>query len=227
MKRSALAAVAALALTAGSAHSATNLLTNGSFEAENFFGWTYAGATPQGSPAVVIPYGSNASYPNGAFGEMIPVDNAVSASPDAAGDFAAYFVADAATETLSQTLNLAPGLYTIGFSVYVPFNGFNNANNAAFTGTVAGVNLANFTVDGSTPGVWKAFAGVANIVSAGNYLTAFTYNSGAFPAGDFVVDRVYVVAGNAVPEPATWAMMIGGFGMVGAAFRRRERIVPA
>jgi hypothetical protein len=27
----------------------------------------------------------------------------------------------------------------------------------------------------------------------------------------------------AVPEPATWAMMIGGFGMLGAAARRRAR----
>ena len=29
-------------------------------------------------------------------------------------------------------------------------------------------------------------------------------------------------AGGAVPEPATWAMMIAGFGMVGAAARRRR-----
>ena len=28
----------------------------------------------------------------------------------------------------------------------------------------------------------------------------------------------------AIPEPATWAMMIGGFGMVGAAARRRTRV---
>ncbi len=28
---------------------------------------------------------------------------------------------------------------------------------------------------------------------------------------------------NAIPEPATWAMMIGGFGMLGAAARRRTR----
>jgi hypothetical protein len=27
-----------------------------------------------------------------------------------------------------------------------------------------------------------------------------------------------------VPEPATWAMMIGGFGLLGAAARRRRRI---
>lgn len=31
--------------------------------------------------------------------------------------------------------------------------------------------------------------------------------------------------GAAVPEPATWAMMIGGFGMIGATMRRRHRSV--
>ncbi len=30
-----------------------------------------------------------------------------------------------------------------------------------------------------------------------------------------------------VPEPATWALMIGGFGMVGAAARRRRTVVAA
>lgn len=32
-----------------------------------------------------------------------------------------------------------------------------------------------------------------------------------------------VVPGGAVPEPSTWAMMIAGFGLVGAAMRRREK----
>jgi hypothetical protein len=30
--------------------------------------------------------------------------------------------------------------------------------------------------------------------------------------------------GTAVPEPATWAMMISGFGLMGAAMRRRTRV---
>jgi PEP-CTERM motif len=38
----------------------------------------------------------------------------------------------------------------------------------------------------------------------------------------FVLDNLTI--GNAVPEPATWAMMILGFGMVGAAARRRRQI---
>lgn len=212
---------------AGQASAAVNLLANGSFETGDFTGWTYAGVTPFGTPAVVIPYNSGAGYPGGAFGEPIPADDSDSASPDAVGDNAAYFVADAATETLSQSVFLDVGQYTIGFSVYVPFNGFSNSGNATFTGTVAGVNLANFTVDESTPGEWVHFAGVANILVAGNYDTAFIYNSGPVPAGDFVVDRAYIVAGNAIPEPTTWALMILGFGGAGVALRARRKVAIA
>jgi len=218
----AVACAAGLAV-AGQAAAAVNLLANGSFETGDFTGWSYVGITPSGAPAVVIPYNSPAGYPGGAFGEPIPPDDSPSASPDAVGDNAAYFVADGATETLSQSVFLDVGLYTIGFSVYVPFNGFNNSGNATFTGTVAGVNLANFTVDASTPGEWVHFAGVANILVAGNYDSSFIYNSGPAPAGDFVVDRAYIVAGNAIPEPGTWALMLLGFGGAGAALRASRR----
>jgi hypothetical protein len=37
----------------------------------------------------------------------------------------------------------------------------------------------------------------------------------------YYVDAVSVAA---VPEPATWAMMIGGFGIAGMALRRRRRV---
>ena len=36
-----------------------------------------------------------------------------------------------------------------------------------------------------------------------------------------LLDGVNLTA--AVPEPASWAMMIGGFGMIGAALRRSRR----
>lgn len=48
--------------------------------------------------------------------------------------------------------------------------------------------------------------------------------------GAFYVTNFGASAGNgqvlriaAVPEPGTWAMMIAGFGLVGAAMRRRQR----
>ena len=151
------------------------------------------------------------------------MDNAPSASPDAVGDHALYFVADASTETLSQQVWLNPGLYTIGFDTYVPFNGYDNSGDATFTGTIAGVTLANFSAHASVPGQWMSYAGVADIATAGWYTAEFTYNSGAAPAADFLVDRAYIVAGNVVPEPTTWALMIMGFGGAGALLRQRRR----
>ncbi|MCW5759145.1 MAG: PEPxxWA-CTERM sorting domain-containing protein [Phenylobacterium sp.] len=222
-----VALAAGISLASSPALAATNLITNGSFETGDFTGWTYSGVTPSGAPAVIIPYNSNAGYPGGAYGEPIPPDNSATPSPDPVGDNAAYFVADGATESLSQTVHLLPGLYTIGFSVYVPLNGFNNAGNATFTGTIAGVNLANFTVDTSTPQVWVHYAGVANILTEGDYLSSFTFASAQGAAGDFVVDRAYIVAGNAIPEPSAWALMILGFGGVGGALRARRSLLAA
>ncbi len=52
-----------------------------------------------------------------------------------------------------------------------------------------------------------------------NYLSD-TVNVDAF------LDNVSVNAlPGAVPEPATWAMMIGGFALAGAAMRRRKTAV--
>ena len=221
-----IAAFAAGTALAGQASAAVNLLNNGSFETGDFSGWSYVGVTPNGFPAAVLNYNSASAYPTGAFGEAIPPDDTSSPSPDAVGDHAAYFVADGATETLSQSVFLAAGQYTIGFSVYVPLNGFGNPGNATFTGSVAGVNLANFTVDASTPQQWMHFAGVANIAADGFYDTSFLYKSAPGAAGDFVVDRAYIVAGDVtggIPEPGTWGLMILGFGGAGAMLRMSRR----
>jgi hypothetical protein len=41
---------------------------------------------------------------------------------------------------------------------------------------------------------------------------------------DIAVDTIGFNAGNAVPEPATWALMIGGFGLAGVSLRRRKAV---
>lgn len=46
--------------------------------------------------------------------------------------------------------------------------------------------------------------------------------AGTNAANDFTA-VFNVTAGNAVPEPASWALMISGFGLAGAALRRRVR----
>ena len=38
----------------------------------------------------------------------------------------------------------------------------------------------------------------------------------------YTLDNLHIGSGGVVPEPATWALMIAGFGMVGLAARRRQ-----
>jgi hypothetical protein len=70
-------------------------------------------------------------------------------------------------------------------------------------------------ISGETNGV------VAYRVISGPRLTGATFTSSA---NSFEFDNI---ATGAVPEPATWAMMIGGLGLVGGFARRRARTTVA
>ena len=65
----------------------------------------------------------------------------------------------------------------------------------------------------------------ATFLAGSNTLT-FTYSGTAQGLGDEAWGLDRVTAG-AVPEPATWAMLITGFGMVGFAARRRSAAIAA
>ena len=83
----------------------------------------------------------------------------------------------------------------------------------------------------------NALLGTVNIIGDGNALTPYLVNLGAFngitrieitttdvPGGLGYDDFTFTVgAVGAVPEPASWTMMIAGFGMVGGAMRRRSQ----
>lgn len=69
-------------------------------------------------------------------------------------------------------------------------------------GTYASGRLESYTVDPTTASAGPAYAAQGNSFGGAGTLT-------------------YVFEPRDVPEPATWAMMIAGFGLVGAAARRR------
>jgi hypothetical protein len=220
-------AVAAI-LMAGSAQAA-NLVTNGSFE-DGLNGWTIGGAdnqVPPFPPAAIF-YNNSGPYPDGAFGEAVTPDNSISASPDAVGDRAAYFVSDlAVNQSLSQQIFLLAGTYKIGFSAYAPANGFGNAGDASFSGSIAGVELANYLVSSGPVTTWQAFSGQTMVGTAGMFDIEFIFNTSSVPSKDVVIDRVFVTRVGGVPEPSSWAMLIAGFGLVGAARRGRRGLTVA
>ena len=160
--------ISAGVLAASTGIASANLLVNGGFETGDFFGWTYSGTATDNNPAVVIPYNSNASYPGGAYSEPIPANLGGFGS---AGNNAAYFVSDFATETLSQTVTLGVGTYSIGFSAYLPLNGFLNQFEATFSGAVIGTNLLTTNVGTNDPQHWYDFVTTVDITAAGNEMT--------------------------------------------------------
>lgn len=206
-----------------------NLITNGSFES-GLAGWTYNNgeAPPAGTPLyppVAIFYGAAQAYPNGAFGEAVPANNAATLSPDAVGSRALYFVSDWANnpvQSISQTIEIvSAGTYQIGFSAYAPLNGYNNAGDALFSGVIAGVTLANYSVKGGLAQTWQTFAGSTNL-AAGFYDVEFTFFTNQFPSADIVIDQVYVVRDpvQQVPAPAPLALL--GLGLIGLGLVRRR-----
>ena len=228
-----LALVALTAVFSASSASATvNLLVNGSFETGNFSGWTLTNSESSSGTGsalpVVIAYNQASGYPTGAFGESIPTDNAAgNPSPDAAGSYGAYFVSDFANpQSISQTVTLLAGTsYTFGFDIFKPANGDGNPNGATFTALLNGSPFASFTASSLPVTTWQTISGSNTFMATTTGPFTFNFTSNGFPAKDFVVDRVYLTATDtisAVPEPASWAMMLGGFGIMGAALRRRR-----
>jgi len=61
---------------------------------------------------------------------------------------------------------------------------------------------------------------------AGIQSVTFSGTSGTVGFDNFEFDSVTPVAGG-VPEPAAWSLMIAGFGLAGAALRRRRTVVAA
>ena len=62
----------------------------------------------------------------------------------------------------------------------------------------------------------------------GGPLTLRIVNSNLAASGnDFAVDDINFSTSTTVPEAATWTMLVAGFGLVGAATRRRVRTVAA
>jgi len=82
--------------------------------------------------------------------------------------------------------------------------------------------IYNTSVPNGAP--WTHYSLEFTPVQAGSLTLSFSTTS-ADDVGP-LIDNVSVTTG-AVPEPAGWALMIGGFGLAGAALRRRRTAVAA
>ncbi|HEX5377755.1 MAG TPA: PEPxxWA-CTERM sorting domain-containing protein [Phenylobacterium sp.] len=99
------------------------------------------------------------------------------------------------------------------------------------------------SVDGDTYGVWGVFQkgrvswdGPTDLMFGKGGLLRVSLRDAHFnddcafcglhdgPASGATISAKFTLLANAVPEPATWAMMITGFGLVGMSIRRRRAL---
>ena len=91
-----------------------------------------------------------------------------------------------------------------------------------FTSTVASGGIVRYT-NGSDVG--DTVAGNADLSILSGYGKSYPFTN-TYQPRNFNGELTYSLNG-AVPEPASWALMIGGFGLVGASLRRRREAVSA
>jgi hypothetical protein len=154
----------------------------------------------------------------------------------------AFFVFGAAPETISGGFTIEVPTYIGADTTFAPADLLSFSATGSLTGALTAGSQA-FTLSGSfEDSVIFRFVGGPNSFEAG---AAYYFADGAFSApgtydtvlfGPDQAGRLVVTnmggngggggGGPVVPEPATWAMMIAGFGLVGGAMRRR-RVAPA
>lgn len=225
-----IAKVLSVAALACAPAQAANLVTNGNFDAGNtgFFSqynYTPAGNGTEGEYTVRSnPFPWNPAFASFAdhtsgVGQMLVVNG----SPNV-GDI-----------VWRSNVIAISALTNYFFEAYVAnvccAGGGINPPNLTFSVSLDGgalQALSTLGVPGDPVGNW---IGLSNSFNSGSATSAQLYliNANTIRAGnDFAIDDINLdtrsIVTPGVPEPATWAMMIIGFGAVGASMRRRQKV---
>ena len=211
---------------------AANLLTNGGFETGTLAGWTQTIAPSSN--------GTSGVYANGANAPISGQSTTVNAG---GGNFVyltgqggpgAYEVRQSFTLSSAQTVTIKFDHFANNYGGQVfsgngldPFAGppvqfalvdLIAASTGAFSTAGQIQSFYSGADGGANPNPWTSYSFNVSL-AAGSYAIRFAQadNQLFFTQG---VDNVFV--GSVVPEPASWATLIAGFGLVGASARRRR-----
>jgi hypothetical protein len=116
---------------------------------------------------------------------------------------------------ISRSLTLAAGIYQLSFD-YTGNQLGSQFPSASFTASVGSL-VANIGPLANNSSSFASYSGI--FTTTGPTTLTFSQNAGGDPFRGSILDNVVVAS---VPEPATWLLMIAGFGLVGGMMRRRK-----
>ncbi|HYZ47459.1 MAG TPA: PEPxxWA-CTERM sorting domain-containing protein [Sphingomonas sp.] len=219
--------IAAIALGLTGPAFGANLVTNGSFEAGNTgFTSSYGYVAPA----------PNSMYPEGVY----TVSNDASVVHDqwvaahGVGGSGNFLIVNGKTEAgnfdvwRSGSINVtaATDYFFEAFATNLCCNANRTGPASLLTfkivGDVTGSQvLGTFSTANAAVGTWQPLSNLWNS-GANTSVQLFLVNASTdYFGNDFGVDQINFDTQSAIPEPATWALMIGGFGLAGAALRRK------
>ena len=198
MKRFGMIAGAAALAFAATHSSAAEYVINGGFETGDLTGWTEAGN-----------YGTSYNH----------IDTSIGPPHSGAYDMVDGSFASQGLGGLSQVLGTTAG-QNYEISLWWKVTGGNDSTGQDYQ--VVWNNTVVGEINGSPATGWTHLT--YDVVGAGSdTLTFWGYSNSGYNATDDV--SVTNIAG--VPEPGTWALMIGGLGLTGALLRRRRALALA
>ena len=180
--------------------------------------------TYNAAPSIAYNYGSGNDY--------VPPNSAVLTTSDPASQLATRFhIPFAVASTSTGALDPVPGVYT--FALGTPSISFDYSFANMLTGEIQLFNLG--TGQSYDSGVFTlgnnllqdsqqlTFNFLSSLGFDGNVNDTYQINLiGTNTGGTHTLTAYAQVGTGAVPEPATWAMMLIGFGGIGFAMRRKN-----
>jgi PEP-CTERM putative exosortase interaction domain len=137
-------------------------------------------------------------------------------------------ITGAVSATIGRT-DIGEGIFTDIYRFIVDADGFGSGSiSTSLSGLTTDVDFLSVTINGQTVPIFGQntdveFAGISGVAIMAGELNELIVSGSSAGLGSYGGNLTFTPATAPIPEPATWAMMLMGFGGLGYTMRRSRR----